>query len=55
VYIIHVPVIVFLMLALRGLQTPPQLKFGLAAAMGVPLCFGVAYLVLLIPYAKKTI
>ncbi|AET67468.1 hypothetical protein Desor_1833 [Desulfosporosinus orientis DSM 765] len=55
VYVIHVPVIVFLMLALRSLQTQPQLKFGLAAVIGVPLCFGVAYLVRLIPYSKKII
>lgn len=55
VYVIHVPVIVFLMPALSGLQTQPQLKFGLAAVVGLPLCFGVAYLVRLIPYAKKII
>lgn len=55
VYVIHVPVIIFLMLAMRGLQTLPQLKVCLAAAMGLPLCFGVAYLVRLIPYAKKII
>lgn len=55
VYIIHVLVIVFLVLALRGLQIQPQLKFGLAAIVGLPLCFGVAYLVRLIPYAKRII
>jgi surface polysaccharide O-acyltransferase-like enzyme len=55
VYIIHVPVIAFLALALSGLQALPQLKVCLAAAMGLPLCFGVAWLVRLIPYAKKII
>lgn len=55
VYIIHAPIIVFLMLALSGLQMQPQLKFCLVAVIGLPLCFGVAYLVRLIPYAKKII
>ncbi|WP_084234599.1 hypothetical protein [Papillibacter cinnamivorans] len=53
VYVIHVPVIIFLMLALSGLQTYPQLKFCLAAAVGLPLCFGIAWLIRKIPYAKK--
>jgi surface polysaccharide O-acyltransferase-like enzyme len=55
VYIIHVPVIAFLALALSDLQALPQLKVGLAAVIGLPLCFGVAWLVRLIPYAKKII
>jgi surface polysaccharide O-acyltransferase-like enzyme len=55
VYVVHVPVIVFLMLALSGLHVQPQLKFCLAAVIGVPLCFGVAYLVRMIPYAKRII
>lgn len=55
VYIIHVPVIVLLILAMRSIHINQLLKFGLAAVIGVPLCFGVAYLVRLIPYAKKII
>lgn len=55
VYVIHVPVIVFLMLALSGIHINQLLKFGLAAVIGVQLCFGVAYLVRRIPYAKKII
>jgi surface polysaccharide O-acyltransferase-like enzyme len=55
VYIIHVPVIAFLALALSGLQALPQLKVCLATVIGLPLCFGVAWLVRLIPYAKKII
>lgn len=43
VYVIHVPVIVFLILALSGLQMTTLLKFGLAAVMGLPLCFGIAW------------
>lgn len=55
VYVIHVPVVIFLMLVMRGIHINLLLKFGLAAVVGVPLCFGVAYLARLIPYAKKII
>jgi surface polysaccharide O-acyltransferase-like enzyme len=53
VYVIHVPVIVFLMLALSGLQMAALLKFGLAAVVCLPVCFGIAWLIRKIPYAKK--
>jgi peptidoglycan/LPS O-acetylase OafA/YrhL len=55
VYIIHIPIIVFLALALRGVHIEQLLKFGLAAIIGVPLCFAVAYLVRKIPLADKII
>jgi glucan biosynthesis protein C len=45
VYVIHIPVIVLLALALRGLQLEHLLKFGLLALVGVPLCFAVACLI----------
>jgi glucan biosynthesis protein C len=51
VYVIHAPIIVFLAVLLKGLQLEHLLKFGLAALIGVPLCFGVAYLVRKIPVA----
>lgn len=53
VYIVHVPVIAFLVLALSGLQAQLLLKFCLTAAAGLPLCFGIAWLIRKIPYAKK--
>jgi glucans biosynthesis protein C len=53
VYIIHAPVIVLLALALRGVHPEALLKFGLAALIGVPLCFGVAFLVRKIPFASR--
>ncbi len=53
VYITHAPVIVLLALALRGIHTEQLLKFGLAAVIGVPLCFAVAYLVRRIPLAAR--
>ena len=56
VYVIHCPVIVFLAaFALRGLELAPLLKFGLAAVIGVPLCFAIAYLVGKLPFAGKII
>jgi hypothetical protein len=45
VYVIHIPVIVLLALALRPIHIEQLLKFGLAAIIGVPLSFAVAYLV----------
>ncbi len=53
VYVIHIPIIVFLAIALRGIHLEQLLKFGLAAIIGVPLCFAVAYLVRKIPFADK--
>jgi glucan biosynthesis protein C len=55
VFITHAPVIVFLALALRGIHPEQLLKFGLAAIVGVPLCFAVAYLVRKIPLASRII
>ena len=49
VYIIHIPIIVFLAFALRGIDLEPLLKFGMAAVIVVPTCFAVAYIVWKIP------
>jgi len=53
VYIIHVPVIVLLAVLLKRIELEPLLKFGLAAAIGVPLCFAVAYIVRKIPVVSR--
>ncbi|MCX6005867.1 MAG: acyltransferase family protein [Chloroflexi bacterium] len=53
IFFIHAPVIVFLALALREINVEHLLKFGLASIIGVPLCFGVAYLVRRIPFASR--
>lgn len=53
VYIIHIPVIVLLALALRGVHLESLLKFALAALIGVPLCFALAFLVRKIPFASR--
>jgi hypothetical protein len=49
VYVIHIPVIVLLALALRPVHIEQLLKFGLAAIIVVPLSFAVAYLIRRIP------
>ena len=53
VYIIHIPVIVLLALAIRGIHLEAFLKFALAALIGVPLCFALAFLVRKIPFASR--
>jgi glucan biosynthesis protein C len=53
VYIIHVPIIVLLALALRGIDLENLLKFGLVTVIVVPTCFAVAYIVRKIPLASR--
>ena len=55
VYIIHIPIIVYLALALRGIRPPAILKFGLMAAIVVPTCFAVAYIIRKIPGASRVL
>jgi glucan biosynthesis protein C len=49
VFIIHIPIIVFLAYALGGIDLGSLLKFGLASVIIVPACFAVAYIVRKIP------
>jgi Predicted acyltransferases len=53
VYVIHAPILVFLALALRGLQMQLLLKFCLTAIVYLPLSFGIAWIIRKIPYLKK--
>ncbi|MFL0246289.1 acyltransferase family protein [Candidatus Clostridium stratigraminis] len=55
VYVIHMPIIIFLALAISGIQINQMLKIGLVGVIGLPLCFGAAYIVRMIPYVKKII
>jgi len=55
VYVIHIPIVVFLAYALRGIELAPLLKFGMASLIGVPLCFAVAYIVRKIPLASRVL
>lgn len=53
VYIIHIPIIVLLALAIRGIHLESLLKFALAALIGLPLCFALAFLVRKLPFASR--
>jgi peptidoglycan/LPS O-acetylase OafA/YrhL len=55
VYILHIPVIVFLAWALRGLALPALLKFVVASAVIVPASFVVAFLVRKIPGLSRVL
>jgi hypothetical protein len=55
VYIIHVPIVVFLAVALKGVQLAPMLKFVLLAVITLPTCFVVAYILRKIPGVSKVI
>ena len=55
VYIIHIPIIVFLAFALRGIDLGSLFKFGMAAVIVVPTCFAVAYIVRKIPLASRVL
>lgn len=53
VYIIHIPLIVFLAYAIRNIEMDSLPKFGLASLIIVPVCFIVAFIVRSIPGAKR--
>jgi glucan biosynthesis protein C len=55
VYVIHIPIVVFLAYALRGIDLESLLKFGMAAVIIVPTCFTVAYIVRKIPLASRVL
>jgi glucans biosynthesis protein C len=45
VYIIHIPIIVFLSYMLRGAPLGSLLKFGFAAVIIIPVCFAAAFVI----------
>jgi glucan biosynthesis protein C len=53
VYIIHIPIVVFIAIALKGIHLEPLLKFGVVAVIAVPTCFAGAYIVRKIPLASR--
>jgi glucan biosynthesis protein C len=55
VYVIHIPIVVFVAYALRGIALPALLKFGITAGIAVPLCFAVAYVLRKIPGVSKVL
>jgi glucan biosynthesis protein C len=56
VYVIHLTLIIALAaLVLSSISLMPLLKFGLAAVIAVPLCWGAAYLIRKIPFVSKVL
>lgn len=53
VYIIHIPIIVFLAYALRGIELAPLLKFAVASLIVLSTCFVVAYIIRKIPGVSR--
>lgn len=53
VYVIHIPIIVFLAYALREIDLANLPKFGVAAIITVLICFVAAYFVRKIPFASR--
>jgi glucan biosynthesis protein C len=51
--IIRIPMVVFVAVALRGIQLAPLLKFGMVAVIAVPTCFIVAYILRKIPAVSR--
>jgi glucan biosynthesis protein C len=55
VYIIHVPIVVFIAIALKGIDLAPLLKFGILSVIAVPTCFAVAFIVRKIPGVSRIV
>ena len=55
VYIIHIPIIVFLAYGLRGFQQPPLFKFSVASLIVLSICFAVAWAIRKIPGVSRVI
>ena len=55
VYVIHIPIVVVVAFALRGIDLESLLKFGMAAVIMVPTCFAVAYIVRKIPGVSRVL
>lgn len=55
VYLIHVPIIVFITVALREIALAPLPKFAVMSLIVVPTCFIVAYLIRKIPGVSRVL
>jgi len=54
VYVIHIPIVTFLAVALKGIVLESSLlKFGMVAVIAVPASFAIAYIIRKIPLASK--
>jgi hypothetical protein len=55
VYIIHIPIVVFIAYGMRGIAANPIIKFGLASLVILPICFAVASLVRKVPGVARVL
>jgi len=55
VYVLHIPIVVVVAYALRGIKLAALVKFGLASLLGIPLCFGIAYITRKIPGVSRVL
>jgi glucan biosynthesis protein C len=55
VYILHIPIVVFVAYALRGLALPALPKFAVAFLIVLPVCWLAAYLVRKLPLAERVV
>ncbi len=55
VYVIHIPIIVWLAIAIRGVNLEGLLKFGLLAVLAVPICFAAAYVFRKLPGVSRVL
>jgi len=55
VFVLHIPIVVVVAYVLRGMALAPLLKFSIAAAIVVPTCFAVAYIVRKIPGVSRVL
>ena len=55
VYIIHIPIVVFVAYGIRSIAVDPIVKFGLAALIIIPVCFTVAAVVRKIPGVSRIV
>jgi len=55
VYVIHIPIIVFIAYALREIVLESLLKFGVASIIIIPVCFLAAYLIRRLPGVARVL
>jgi len=55
VYLIHIPIVVFIAIALQGVELPALLMFVLLSVIALPVCFGIAFLIRKIPGVSRVL
>ncbi len=55
VFVLHIPIVVLVAYMLRGVKIAPLLKFSLTAAVVVPTCFLIAYVVRKVPGVSRVL